>query len=132
MNMYEVLDSNGNAVAGPFSYAEAMRYMQRNRLDRNEYSIVLYMPTRSRNVEDSMTTEQALVITVNAIRTDALLTGEAVNLNRVTFWLSELSYGRKWFGDSMSRTVARDIVQTAASIAETEVGPARLVELASA
>lgn len=79
-----------------------------------------------------MNIEQALRITVNAIRTDALLSGEAVNLNRVTFWLSELAYGRKWFGGSMSRTVARDIVQTAASIAESEVSAARLVELASA
>lgn len=83
-------------------------------------------------VASNMTVEQALVITVNAIRTDATLSGEAVNLNRVTFWLSELSYGRKWFGDNMSHTVARDIVQTAASIAESEVSAARLVELASA
>ena len=79
-----------------------------------------------------MSVEQALVITSEAIRTDSILSGEAVNLNRVTFWLSELSYGRKWFGTTMSRTVPRDIVQTAAEIAESNVTAKRLVELASA
>lgn len=76
-----------------------------------------------------MNTEQALKITVNAIRLDATLKGEAANLNRVTFWLSELSYGRKWFGDTSSRPVARDIVQTAAAIASQHYTPAQLVSL---
>jgi hypothetical protein len=74
----------------------------------------------------------ALRITVDTIKLDATLTGEEVNLNRVTFWLSELSYGRKWIGDSWSHVVPRDIIQTAAELASTEWTPNQLVQLAIA
>jgi hypothetical protein len=78
-----------------------------------------------------MNTEQALKITVDTLKLDSLLTGEPVNLNRVTFWLSELSYGRKHVGASWSHAVPRDIVQTAAKITEGHYSPAELVKLAS-
>lgn len=74
-----------------------------------------------------MNKDQALKITVDAIRLDATLSGEPANLNRVTFWLSELHYGRKWFGADWSHTVPRDIIQTAASIAREGHTPAQLL-----
>ena len=46
MNLYQIVDVDGNAVTGALSYLEAQRYMQKNRLDRNEYSIVLHMPVK--------------------------------------------------------------------------------------
>ena len=63
-----------------------------------------------------MNAEQALKITADTVRLDATLTGEAPNLNRLTFWLSELSYGRKWIGATWSHCVPRDIIRTAADI----------------
>lgn len=77
-----------------------------------------------------MDSSQALKITVNAIRVDSTLMGEPLNLNRVTFWLSELSYGRKWMGATWSHTVALDIIQTAASIASGNHTATQLLELA--
>lgn len=77
-----------------------------------------------------MNAEQALKITLGAIQVDATLKGESVNLNRVTFWLSELSYGRKWFGPSWHHAVPRDIVQTAAAITSATYTPSQLVTLA--
>ena len=78
-----------------------------------------------------MNATEALKITVNAIRVDATLSGEAVNLNRVTFWLSELSYGRKHMGESLSMAGTNDIVRTAAALAEESHTASELVELAS-
>lgn len=78
-----------------------------------------------------MNASQALEITLNAIRVDAILKGEAVNLNRVTFWLSELSYGRKHMGDSLSMAGNNDIVRTAAAIAEESHAAAQLVTLSN-
>ena len=78
-----------------------------------------------------MNAEQALKITVDTLKLDAVLTGEPVNLNRTTFWLSELHYGRKWVGPTWSHTVPRDIIKTAANIAETHIGAAALVAAAS-
>lgn len=74
----------------------------------------------------------ALKITIDTIKLDATLTGESVNLNRVTFWLSELSYGRKWLGATWTHTVPRDIIQTAAEIANSEFSAVQLVQLALA
>lgn len=65
-----------------------------------------------------MNKDQALKITTDTIKLDALLLGEAPNLNRITFWLSELSYGRKHVGTTWSHTVPRDIIKTAAEITE--------------
>lgn len=80
-----------------------------------------------------MNAEQALKITVNAIKVDAVLMGEEVNLNRVTFWLSELSNGVKRMGQTdVSRAGSNDIVRTAASISEQHHTAAQLVELAKA
>jgi hypothetical protein len=77
-----------------------------------------------------MNVEQATKITVNAIQLDATLSGETVNLNRVTFWLSELSYGRKWMGSTMSHFLSNDIVATAARIAAENHTTKQLVSLA--
>jgi hypothetical protein len=74
---------------------------------------------------------EALKITVNAIQVDATLSGETVNLNRVTFWLSELSYGRKWFNDSLSMAGNNDIVRTAAAITDQWVTASQLVTFAT-
>lgn len=77
-----------------------------------------------------MNKEQAVRITVDTLKLDAVLTGEAVSLNRVTFWLSELSYGNKWTGDKVwQHTPANDIVRTAAAIAESHYTAAQLVEM---
>jgi hypothetical protein len=57
---------------------------------------------------------------------------EPVNLNRVTFWLSELSYGRKHFADKWSHATENDIVRTAARIAEATHTANQLLTLASA
>jgi hypothetical protein len=78
-----------------------------------------------------MNVEQATKITVNAIQLDATLSGETVNLNRVTFWLSELSYGNKWMGSTMSHFHSNDIVATAARIAEENLTAKQLVALAT-
>lgn len=59
---------------------------------------------------------EALKITVDTVKLDATLLGEAPNLNRLTFWLSELSYGKKWVGATWSHCVPRDIIRTAAGI----------------
>jgi hypothetical protein len=79
-----------------------------------------------------MDSKQALKITLNAICVDAALRGESeANLNRVTFWLSELSYGRKYFADKWSHAPQNDIVRTAARIAETVHTAPELVALAN-
>ena len=78
-----------------------------------------------------MNATQALDITVNAIRVDAVLSGEAVNLNRVTYWLSELSYGRKYMGSTLSMAGGNDIVRYAANVAENNYSAAELVAAAS-
>lgn len=77
-----------------------------------------------------MNTTEALKITVNAIRTDAVLRADRVNLNRVTFWLSELALGRKHFAESWSHAGTNDIVRTAARITEETYSARQLVELA--
>lgn len=78
-----------------------------------------------------MNREQALKITVDTIKLDSVLLGEPVNLNRVTFWLSELSYGNKWTGDKVwQHTPTNDIVRTAAAIAESHHTARELVEMA--
>lgn len=47
MNMYEVTEiATGTPVTGAMSYNEALRYIQKNRLLRDEYSVELYMPIR--------------------------------------------------------------------------------------
>lgn len=74
-----------------------------------------------------MNTEQALKITLDTVRLDSVLLGEAPSLNRLTFWLSELSYGRKWVGATWSHCVPRDLIQTAAAIAEESYTPAALL-----
>ena len=76
-----------------------------------------------------MNVEQATKITVDTLKLDATLTGEPANLNRTTFWLSELSYGRKWVGSTYSHTVPCDIIQTAAAIAENNYSAVELVAL---
>lgn len=79
-----------------------------------------------------MNKEQALKITLDTIKVDAVLMGEPVNLNRVTFWLSELAYGIKRMGpNDVSRTNPRDIVATAASITTVDYTPAELVAMAT-
>lgn len=79
-----------------------------------------------------MNKEQALKITVETIHLDSTLSGEPVNLNRVTFWLSELHYGRKWVGNSWSHCAgSRDIIKTAAEIAESNHTAAELTALAT-
>ena len=79
-----------------------------------------------------MNKEQALDVTLTAIRVDATLMGEPVNLNRVTFWLSELSHGIKRMGPTdVSRTIRGDIVATAAAIVTVDYTPAELVTMAS-
>lgn len=48
--MYEVVEiATGKPVTGAMGYEEALRYMQKNRLNRNEYSVKLYMPSRRTN-----------------------------------------------------------------------------------
>ena len=70
--------------------------------------------------------------TLDTIKVDAVLMGEPVNLNRVTFWLSELSHGIKRMGpNDVSRTISRDIVATAASITTADYTPAELVAMAT-
>jgi hypothetical protein len=66
-----------------------------------------------------MNAEQALKITLDTIKLDAVLLGEPVSLNRVTFWLSEIRFGIKWTGPTWSHCVPRDIIKTAAAIAES-------------
>lgn len=78
-----------------------------------------------------MTVEQALKITADTVKLDATLLGEAPNLNRLTFWLSELSYGRKWTGATWSHCVPRDLIKHAANIAELHSTPAAILALAS-
>lgn len=47
MNMYQIVENaTGDVKTGPLSYAEALRYMQNNLLNRNEYTIALHMPNR--------------------------------------------------------------------------------------
>jgi len=46
MNLYHIVDADGNPVTGALSYTEAQRYMQKNRLSVKEYSVKLYMPVR--------------------------------------------------------------------------------------
>lgn len=72
---------------------------------------------------------EALKITTNAVRLDATLRKEDVNLNRMTFWFSELSYGRKWFADSLTMAGNNDIVRTAASITERAFTAPELLNL---
>jgi hypothetical protein len=81
--------------------------------------------------ELDMNTTQALEITTNALRVDAALRSEPVSLNRTTFWLSELSYGRKHMGDTLSMAGSRDIVRTAAETVEGSMTAAQLVKAAA-
>jgi len=47
--MYQITEiATGNVVIESLTYQEAMRYMQKNRLNRNEYSVDLYMPKRAK------------------------------------------------------------------------------------
>ena len=46
MNLYQIVDVDGNVVTGPMGYAEAQRYMQKNRMSRNEYTLETYMPVK--------------------------------------------------------------------------------------
>jgi hypothetical protein len=48
MNLYQVVDTEGNIVITGLSYTEALRYMQKNRMSRKDYSIELAMPRRQR------------------------------------------------------------------------------------
>jgi hypothetical protein len=75
----------------------------------------------------TMNAEQALKITVDTVRLDSVLLGEAPNMNRLTFWLSELHYGRKWTGTTWTHCVPRDIIKHAANIAETHSGTAAIL-----
>jgi hypothetical protein len=67
-----------------------------------------------------MNAEQALKIITDFISLDAVLLSDSPNLNRTTFLLSELSYGRKHTGATWSHCVPRDIIRTAAEIAELD------------
>jgi hypothetical protein len=77
-----------------------------------------------------MEAAEALKITVDTLKLDATLLGEAPNLNRVTFWLSEIRFGIKWTGSTWSHTVPRDIIKTAAAIAESNHTARELLALA--
>ena len=130
MNLYQIVDVDGNAVTSAMGYTEAQRFMQKNSMNRGEYTIELYMPVKREVAADAMNLEQALTIIINYIALDATLSGESVNLNRVTFLLSELSYGRKHTGPTWSHCVPRDIIRTAAEITESAHSASALVKLA--
>jgi hypothetical protein len=51
MNTYQIVDANGVAITGALTYLEAKRYMQTNRLNRDEYSIEGFMPGRTRETK---------------------------------------------------------------------------------
>lgn len=83
---------------------------------------------------------QALEILKTWIGLDATLTGEQVNLNRTSFLLSEISYGKMHVGDGWHHvvpshrnadgTVRRDIHQRASEVAfNHQYGARELVEL---
>lgn len=54
MNTYEVVDGAGTPVTSAMTFEGAQRYMQENRLNRDEYSIKLYLP-RKRKTETPKT-----------------------------------------------------------------------------